>query len=79
MNYSAIDPKKLRPEQAISSTGLGCRVGDVPLQNITEQCIEWNVPLFTNFIVFEKAFDSVEDLKGIRTATLDCYHQREIL
>ena len=75
---SAIDPK-LRPEQAIFRTGLACIVRDFPFQNITEQCIEWNVPLFTNFIVFEKAFDSVEDLKGIRTTTLDCYHQKEIL
>ena len=75
---SAIDPK-LRPEQAIFRTGLACIVRDFPFQNITEQCIEWNVPLFTNFIVFEKAFDSVEDLKGTRTTTLDCYHQNEIL
>ena len=59
---SAIDPK-LRPEQAIFRTGLACIVRDFPFQNITEQCIEWNVPLFTNFIVFEKAFDRVEDLE----------------
>ena len=75
---SVIDPK-LRPEQTRFRTGRGCIVPDFPLQNITEQCIEWNVPLFTNFIVFEKAFDSVEDLEGIRTTTLDCYHQKEIL
>ena len=75
---SAIDPK-LRPEQAIFRTGLACIVRDFPFQNITEQCIEWNVPLFTIFIVFEKAFDSVQDLKDIRTTTLDCYHQKEIL
>ena len=75
---STIDPK-LRPEQAIFRTGLGCIVRDFPLQNITQQCIEWNVPVFTNFIMFEKAFDSVEDLKSIRTTTLDCYHPKEIL
>ena len=69
MNDSAIDPK-LRPEQTRFRKSRGCRVGNFPLQNITEQCIEWNVPLFTDFIVFEKAFDSV----GIRTTTLDCYH-----
>ena len=75
---SDIDPK-LRPEQTRFRTGRGCIVPDFPLQNITEQCIEWNVPLFTNFIVFEKVFDRVEDLEGIRTTTLDCYHQKEIL
>ena len=74
----AIDPK-LRPEQTRFRKGRGCIVRDFPLQNITEQFIEWNVPLFTNFIVFEKAFDSVKDLEGIRTTTLDCYHQKEIL
>ena len=60
---SDIDPK-LRPEQTRFRTGRGCIVPDFPLQNITEQCIEWNVRLFTNFIVFEKAFDRVEDLEG---------------
>lgn len=30
-----------------------------PLRNIIEQCVEWNVPLFINFIDFKEAFDSV--------------------
>ena len=29
------------------------------LRNIIEQCLEWNTPLFINFVDFRKAFDSV--------------------
>ena len=31
----------------------------IALRNIVEQCIEWNAPLFVNFVDFRKAFDSV--------------------
>ena len=29
------------------------------LRNIIEQCLEWNTPLFIDFMDFRKAFDSV--------------------
>ena len=54
----AIDTK-LREEQAGFRKGRGCMDQIFALRNIIEQCIEWNVPLFINFIDFKKAFDSI--------------------
>ena len=55
---SAID-NKLREEQAGFRKGRGCIDQIFALRNIIEQCLEWNVPLYINFIDFRKAFDSV--------------------
>ena len=61
---------KLREEQAGFRKGRGCIDQIFALRNIIEQCIEWNTPLFINFIDFKKAFDSVhrETLWEILTA-----------
>ena len=29
------------------------------LRNIVDQCLEWNSPLFINYVDFRKAFDSI--------------------
>lgn len=50
---------KLREEQAGFRMGRGCIDQIFALRNIIKQCIEWNVPLYMNFIDFRKAFDSV--------------------
>ena len=50
---------KLRQEQAGFRKGRGCIDQIFARQNIIEQWIEWNVPLYINFIDFKKAFDSV--------------------
>ncbi len=50
---------KLRQEQAGFRKGRGCIDQIFALRNIIEQCLEWNVPLYINFIDFKKAFDSV--------------------
>ena len=55
---SAIDVK-LRQEQAGFRKGRGCIDQIFALRNIIEQCIEWNTPLYINFIDFKKAFDSI--------------------
>ena len=55
---SAIDDR-LREEQAGFREGRGCIDQIFALRNIIEQCMEWNVPLFVNFIDFQKAFDSI--------------------
>ena len=54
----AIDPR-LRQEQAGFRKGRGCIDQIFTLRNIIEQCLEWNVPLYINFVDFKKAFDSV--------------------
>ncbi len=54
----AIDPR-LRQEQAGFRKGRGCMDQIFALRNIIEQCLEWNVPLYINFVDFKKAFDSV--------------------
>jgi len=51
--------KKLREEQAGFRRGRGCIDQIFALRNIVEQCLEWNAPLFINFVDFKKAFDSV--------------------
>ena len=50
---------KLRQEQAGFIKGKGCIDQIFALRNIIEQCLEWNAPLWINFIDFRKAFDSV--------------------
>ena len=54
----AID-KKLREEQAGFRKGRGCIDQIFTIRNIIEQCLEWNSPLYINFIDFQKAFDSL--------------------
>ena len=55
---SAID-KRLREEQAGFNKGRGCIDQIFTIRNIIEQCLEWNSPLYINFIDFQKAFDSL--------------------
>ena len=55
---SAID-KRLREEQAGFRKGRGCIDQIFTIRNIIEQCLEWNSPLYINFIDFQKAFDSL--------------------
>ena len=55
---SAIDDR-LRDEQAGFRSGKGCIDQIFSLRNIIEQSLEWNVPVFINFIDFSKAFDSI--------------------
>ena len=47
-------------EQAGFRRGRGCIDQIFVLRNIIEQCIEWNTPLYINFIDFRKDFDSVQ-------------------
>lgn len=54
---------KLREEQAGFRKGRGCIDQIFALRNIIEQCIDWNVSLYMNFIDFRKAFDSVHPLE----------------
>ena len=55
---TAIDIR-LRQEQAGFRKGRGCMDQIFALRNIIEQCLEWNTPIFINFVDFRKAFDSV--------------------
>lgn len=62
INNNWIEPaidNKLKEEQAELRKCRGCTDQIFTLRNIIEQCIEWNVPLYINFIDFRKAFDSV--------------------
>ena len=58
--------EKLREEQAGFRRGRGCIDKMFTLRNIIEQCIEWNTPLFINFIDFKRAFEST----GVHRETL---------
>lgn len=49
----------LREEQAGFRRGRGCIDQIFTLRNIIEKSLEWNYPLFLNFIDFKKAFDSL--------------------
>ena len=51
--------KQLRKGQAGSRKGRACTEQISTLRNIIEQCMEWQASLHLNFIVFEKALDSV--------------------
>lgn len=49
----------MTPGQAGFRKGRGCMDQTFALQNIIEQCLEWNTSLYINFVDFKKAFDSV--------------------
>ena len=50
---------KLRKEQAAFRKGRGTSEQIFNLRTIIEQCMEWQSPLYVNFIDFKKAFDSI--------------------
>ena len=50
---------QLREEQAGFRKGRSCTEQIFVLQNIIEQCIEWQSTIYLNFIDFQKAFDSI--------------------
>ena len=54
----AVDPK-LRDQQAGFRRNRSCADQIASLRIIVEQSLEWNSPLYINFIDYEKAFDSV--------------------
>ena len=51
---------KLRYEQAGFRKGRGTTEQVFILRNIIEQSIEWQAPLYINFVDFTKAFDSLD-------------------
>ena len=53
------ESKVIDEEQAGFRNGRSCTDHIFTLRNIVEQCEEWRVPLYVNFIDFRKAFDSV--------------------
>ena len=55
----AVDPK-LRDQQAGFRQNRSCADQIASLRIIVEQSLEWNSPLYVNFIDYEKAFDSVD-------------------
>nr|KAG5688202.1 hypothetical protein BaRGS_027797 [Batillaria attramentaria] len=55
----AVDPM-LRDQQAGFRRNRSCADQIASLRIIVEQSLEWNSPLFINFIDYEKAFDSVD-------------------
>ena len=55
----AVDPK-LRDQQAGFRRNRSCADQIASLRIIMEQSLEWNSPLYINFIDYEKAFDSVD-------------------
>ena len=55
----AVDPK-LRDQQAGFRRNRSCANQIASLRIIVEQSLEWNSPLYINFIDYEKAFDSVD-------------------
>ena len=55
----AVDPK-LRDQQAGFRQNRSCADQIASLRIIVEQSLEWNSPLYINFIDYEKAFDSVD-------------------
>jgi hypothetical protein len=56
---AAVD-QKLRQEQAGFRQGKSCTDQIATLRIIVEQSVEWQSPLYLNFIDFEKAFDSLD-------------------
>ena len=50
----------LRQEQTGFRKGIGCVDQIFTLRNINEQSIEWETPLYNNFVDFKKAFDSIQ-------------------
>ena len=55
----AVDPL-LRDEQAGFRPNRSCADQIATLRIILEQSLEWNTPLYINFVDYEKAFDSVD-------------------
>nr|KAG5700710.1 hypothetical protein BaRGS_029075 [Batillaria attramentaria] len=55
----AVDPM-LRDQQAGFRRNRSCADQIASLRIIVEQSLEWNSPLYINFIDYEKAFDSVD-------------------
>ena len=55
----AVDPL-LRDQQAGFRTNRSCTDQIATLRIILEQSLEWNSPLYVNFVDYEKAFDSVD-------------------
>ena len=55
----AVDPK-LRDQQAGFWRNRSCADQIASLRTIMEQSLEWNSPVYINFIDYEKAFDSVD-------------------
>ena len=55
----AVDPQ-LRDQQAGFRKDRSCTDQIATLRIILEQSLEWNSPLYVNFIDYEKAFDSVD-------------------
>ena len=55
----AVDPKLL-DQQAGFRRNRSCADQIASLCIIVEQSLEWNSPLYINFIDYEKAFDSVD-------------------
>ena len=51
--------RKLRKEYAGFRPGRGTTEQIFALRNILEQANEWRAPIYTHFVDFEKAFDSV--------------------
>ena len=56
---NAVDPL-LRDQQAGFHTNRSCTDQIATLRIILEQSLEWNSPLYVNFVDYEKAFDSVD-------------------
>ena len=50
--------QRIREEQAGFTAGRGCSDQNFALRNIVEQCLEWNAPVFFNFVDLRKAFES---------------------
>ena len=56
---ASVDPQ-LRDQQAGFRSNRSCTDQIATLRIIVEQSLEWNSPLYINFIDYEKAFDSVD-------------------
>ena len=51
--------ERLCQEQAGFRQGRGTMEQICTLRNILEHCMEWQAPIYVNFVDFRKAFDSV--------------------
>ncbi len=71
---TAVDPK-LRDQQAGFRSNRSCMDQIATLRIIVEQSIEWNSPLFINFIDYEKALDRLD--RDTLWKLLRCYGIQE--
>ena len=62
--YLRIMDPHLRDHQAGFRKNRSCTDQIATLRIILEQSLEWNSPLYVNFIDYEKAFDSVDRPSG---------------